>query len=454
DDLSFPAHGVEDPQLPAVPADHPGVARLAASPGVEDGAVQDDDPVADLEDVALGPVQIAVAAGEFFDLHHQSFRWTTRATLCGPIDNRAEGPSRRHRKPHRAGRAKLSPVDAAMHRYPLECIRRQFMSKRLIRLLALLSVLAVVAAACGDGGAEDTTTSVADTTPTTEAEAPTTTEAEAPTTTAAEEETPAGDFEPVPMKIGTLLPQTGQLSAIIDALLLPIDMGVEEINEAYPGLVTVEHFDSGTDPAVASENVDQILTGDFNGMIGAAASGVSTAIVDKVQTAEMAMCSGSNTGASLTQYDPYYIRTAPTDELQAPTLGDLMINDGITNAAVIWRNDEYGVGFGEALADYLEDSGVTVSVRQGYDPQQSSFSALIDEIANAGAEGLAMITFEEGGQIVLDMQGRFDGTVYVADGFVDTVGAEQLGGEENVALLEGFRGTYPSVAPENGEPTF
>src|SRR5690606_24542990 len=353
DDLSFPAHGVEDPQLPAVPADHPGVARLAASPGVEDGAVQDDDPVADLEDVALGPVQIAVAAGEFFDLHHQSFRWTTRATLCGPIDNRAEGPSRRHRKPHRAGRAKLSPVDAAMHRYPLECIRRQFMSKRLIRLLALLSVLAVVAAACGDGGAEDTTTSVADTTPTTEAEAPTTTEAEAPSTTA-EEETPAGDFEPVPMKIGTLLPQTGQLSAIIDALLLPIDMGVEEINEAYPGLVTVEHFDSGTDPAVASENVDQILTGDFNGMIGAAASGVSTAIVDKVQTAEMAMCSGSNTGASLTQYDPYYIRTAPTDELQAPTLGDLMINDGITNAAVIWRNDEYGVGFGEALADYLE----------------------------------------------------------------------------------------------------
>lgn len=328
------------------------------------------------------------------------------------------------------------------------------MSKRLIRLLALLSVLAVVAAACGDGGAEDTTTSVADTTPTTEAEAPTTTEAEAPTTTAAEEETPAGDFEPVPMKIGTLLPQTGQLSAIIDALLLPIDMGVEEINEAYPGLVTVEHFDSGTDPAVASENVDQILTGDFNGMIGAAASGVSTAIVDKVQTAEMAMCSGSNTGASLTQYDPYYIRTAPTDELQAPTLGDLMINDGITNAAVIWRNDEYGVGFGEALADYLEGSGVTVSVRQGYDPQQSSFSALIDEIANAGAEGLAMITFEEGGQIVLDMQGRFDGTVYVADGFVDTVGAEQLGGEENVALLEGFRGTYPSVAPENGEPTF
>jgi len=127
---------------------------------------------------------------------------------------------------------------------------------------------------------------------------------------------------------------------------------------------------------------------------------------------------------------------------------------GITNAAVIWRNDEYGVGFGETLVSYLEESGVTVRVQEGYDPQQSSFADLMEEIGASGAEGLAMITFEEGGQLVLDAQGRFDGTFYVADGFVDTVGAEQLGGEENVALLEGFRGTYPSSAPETGEATF
>ena len=321
------------------------------------------------------------------------------------------------------------------------------MSKRLVRLLALVSVLAMVVAACG-GDTGDTTTTAGDTT-TTEAAADTTTTEDMTTTTGA-----MADFEPVPMVIGTLLPQTGQLAAIIDALEEPIRMGVEEINEAYADLVTLEHFDSGTDPNIASENVDQILTGDFNGMIGAAASGVSTAIVDKVQTAEMAMCSGSNTAASLSAYDPYYIRTAPSDELQAPTLGDLMIADGITNAAIVWRNDEYGVGFGEGLADYLEESGVTVSLRQGYDQQQSSFAELMDEISATGADGLAMITFEEGGQLVLDMQGRYDGAVYVADGFVDTVTGDALGGEDNIGLLEGFRGTYPSSAPENGEPTF
>jgi branched-chain amino acid transport system substrate-binding protein len=321
------------------------------------------------------------------------------------------------------------------------------MNKRMtLRPVGLLAVLAVIVAACSPSGTEDTTTTVESGATTTVAQ-PTTTEQ---MTTTSE----AMAFEPVPMTIGTILPQTGQLAAIIEALEQPINMGAEEINTVFPDLVTVDNFDSGTDPNIASENVDQILTGGYNGIIGAAASGVSTAIVDKVQTAEVVMCSGSNTAASLSAYEPYYNRTAPSDELQAPTLGDLIIADGHANVAVIWRNDEYGVGFGEGLADYLDESGVTVTLQQGYDPQQTSFADLMDEIAASGADALAMITFEEGGQLVLDMQGRFDGQVYVADGFVDTVKADALGGEENLALLEGFRGTYPSSAPATGEATF
>ncbi len=40
----------------------------------------------------------------------------------------------------------------------------------------------------------------------------------------------------------------------------------------------------------------------------------------------------------------------------------------------------------------------------------------------------------------------------MADGFVDNVTVEDVGGD--AALLEGLRGTYPAVAPSNGEATF
>ena len=259
-------------------------------------------------------------------------------------------------------------------------------------------------------------------------------------------------YEPIPIKIGTVLPQTGQLAPIIEALENPIKMGTDEINAVSSGLVSVEYGDSGTDPNVASATVDKYLTGDFAGIIGAAASGVSLSIVDKVQGSEVAMCSGSNTAASLSSsdYDPYYSRTAPSDNLQGPVLADVVAGDAPASVAVLWRNDDYGVGFGQLVAN---DLGGVVVLAEGYDPQAGSFATEAQAVVASGAEALVMITFEEGGQLLLDLESAgYEGSIYVADGFKDTVGADQLGG--NTALLDGIKGTAPSASPANGEPGF
>ena len=326
-------------------------------------------------------------------------------------------------------------------------------------LVAAVAVIIVIVIAVNSGGSDDeaaaTTTTAGDSTTTSVEETTTTVEE---TTTTVEDTTTSEApvaFEPIPLTIGTVLPQTGQLAAIIDALENPIRMGADEINAVSDGLVSIEYGDSGTDPNVASATVDKYLTGDHNGIIGAAASGVSLSIVDKVQGSEVAMCSGSNTAATLSSadYDPYYSRTAPSDNLQAPALAGVIIDDGFADIAVIWRSDDYGVGFGTLLADELEAAGATVVLRTGYDFAQTSFADVAAEVAASGAEALAMITFDEGGQILLDLEGAaYEGAIYVADGFKDTVGADQLGGR--VDLLDGIKGTAPSASPENGESTF
>jgi branched-chain amino acid transport system substrate-binding protein len=176
---------------------------------------------------------------------------------------------------------------------------------------------------------------------------------------------------------------------------------------------------------------------------------------DKVNTAEMVMCSGSSTGSVFSgeEYNPFHVRTAPSDDIQGPLLGNLILEDGHTDVAVVWRSDDYGVGFGESVATSITNAGGNVVMQEGYDQALDSFSDLAQSIVASGAEALAMITFEEGGQIRLDLESAgFDGQIYVADGFVDNVTPETVGG--NAALLEGLRGTYPAVAPSNGEPTF
>jgi branched-chain amino acid transport system substrate-binding protein len=302
--------------------------------------------------------------------------------------------------------------------------------------IALIGVLAIVLAACGPGA-----------TPSPEESEPMESEPA--------ESQPMADLEPVPMRIGAILPQTGALSGIIDALAEPLRMGEEEFNAVSDGLVTVDFVDDGTDATIASENIDQYLTGEHNAIIGPAASGVANAIWDKVNTAEMVMCSGSSTGSVFSgeEYNPYHTRTAPSDDIQGPLLGNLILEDGHTDVAVVWRSDDYGVGFGEAVAASISDAGGNVVMQEGYDQDLESFSDLAQSIVASGAEALAMITFEEGGQIRLDLESAgFDGQIYVADGFVDNVTAETVGGD--ASLLEGLRGTYPAVAPSNGEATF
>jgi branched-chain amino acid transport system substrate-binding protein len=265
----------------------------------------------------------------------------------------------------------------------------------------------------------------------------------------------AANLKPIPMHIGALVPQTGALSGIVAALEEALRMGQDEMNAVEDGLVTVDFADDGTDDTVSRQNVEQFLTGDYSAIIGPAASGNAIAVWDAVKEQNMVMCSGTSTGATFSseEYNPNHFRTAPSDNIQGPLLGNLILEDGYSDVAVVWRNDEYGQGFGKAVAQAVADSGGNVVLQQGYDPKANSYADLAQSIVASGAEALAMITFQEGGQLRLDLESAgFDGQIYVADGFVDNVKLETVGGDAK--LLAGIRGTYPAVAPSNGEPTF
>ena len=312
---------------------------------------------------------------------------------------------------------------------------RRDSGKRWTTWAAMFAVMALILAACGPAAESPSASADAEDSPSPDASQP------------------AANLDPIPMRIGAILPQTGALSGIIDALEEPLRMGAEEMNAVSDGLVTVDFTDSGTDATIASQNIDQYLTGDHNAIIGPAASGVANAVWDKVNTSEMVMCSGSSTGSVFSgeEYNPYHVRTAPSDDIQGPLLGNLILEDGYTDVAVVWRSDDYGVGFGEAVAGSIADAGGNVVIEEGYDQDLDSFTDLAQSIVSSGAEAVAMITFAEGEQLRLDLQSAgFEGQIYVADGFVDNVTVENLDAE----LLEGLRGTYPAVAPSTGEATF
>jgi ABC-type branched-subunit amino acid transport system substrate-binding protein len=327
-------------------------------------------------------------------------------------------------------------------------------SSRWWRLLAILMTFSLIAAACGDDDGDDGADG-------------TTTTTEAAGGDEGDDEGDDGpidvDFDTEVLTIGTLLPETGQLAFLGPPMVEAVKMAVRDINEAGGVLgndVILETGDDGTDPDVANATVDHLLGNvGVNAIVGAAASGITRQVVDKVTGSGVVMCSPSNTAADLRNAGQggYYFRTAPSDDLQGPALAEYILSDGHANVAVIVRADEYGVGFGESITAALEDGGATVVYNESYDPQATNYDAEVQAIAAASPDAVALISFEEGVQIIQAMIEAGIGPdtvdIYIADGLA-TGDLGELIDESNPAVAAGIKGTQPSAAPEAGAAFF
>lgn len=271
------------------------------------------------------------------------------------------------------------------------------------------------------------------------------------------------------LQVGLLLPQTGDLAVVGPAMFEAAKMAISEINDAGGVLGEPVAFVEGDDGGgsnndLASSTADRMLTTDrVDTILGAASSGTTKAIIDRVTSAGAVMCSPSNTAAELSTIDDnggYYFRTAPPDNLQGPALADLMTGDGHERVSIIVRNDSYGVGFGDFLKEGLEANGATVvpSDPITYDPNGTAFDADVAQVVDAEPDAVALISFPDTGGLIIKTlieQESGPGVVplYVADGMQSNDLSEKVD-PEDPSVVDGVKGTAPSAAPENGNPTF
>ena len=314
------------------------------------------------------------------------------------------------------------------------------------KALALFAVLALVAAACGGSGSggSDDVEEVVETT-----EAPATTAA--PTTTAA----PAGD----PLVLASLMPLSGDLASLGPGIALGAALAVQQINAAG-GIngqdVELIEGDSGCDGAVALTSLNDVIAQGAQGVMGAACSGTSLAILDTAIAAEVVMVSPSNTSPQFTKMDKkgFYARTAPSDLLQGDVLASLLLEDGVESISIISRADAYGRGLAEATASAFEAGGGTVKTIVYHATDATDFSAEVTALGKGAADAIVGILFPETGCGVLQPafeQGLLDSPWYMTDGVKDA-GLASLCGLGTA--LDGFKGTAPGSAAGEAKDAF
>ena len=263
------------------------------------------------------------------------------------------------------------------------------------------------------------------------------------------------------LRFGGLLPETGNLAFLGPPEFAGLELAVAEINmlaEQY-GLAGVEYLpgDSGDNGDVANATVDRLLAEDVDVFIGAASSGVSLTVIDKITQAGKVQFSPANTSPAFTTYDDngLYFRTAPSDVVQGAALADMMINDGAATAVFLVLNDSYGTGLLEYSSGPYQDAGGEVLAEIIYDPQAENFDAEIAEAVAADADAIVIIGFDETSKILTGLieagQGPADKLVYGTDG---NMGNALAAAFDDPTVVAGMKGTLPGVDVAGELPEF
>lgn len=215
-----------------------------------------------------------------------------------------------------------------------------------------------------------------------------------------------------PLKIGGLLPKTGDLALANPPMAAGTALAIKEINAA--GGVLGEQVqwidgDDGTSAKKAKATARAHIAAGVHVIIGAGASGISREVLPDVTKAGLILFSPCNTDAGLSTIEDrgLYFRTAPSDLLQGRALADVILRDGPDKIALVARNDSYGAGLQRNVRTELERAGIPTDRLKllTYEPPPDdgppvSFTAGAQVIKDFGADAVVVIGFGESAEVI------------------------------------------------------
>lgn len=269
--------------------------------------------------------------------------------------------------------------------------------------------------------------------------------------------TEAGDPE---LRIGYVLPETGGIAFLGPGMIGSVKMAVEDINAAGgvngEDVVLTGGDEGAGDGIIASQTVDRLLNTDrVSAVIGAAASGVTLKVIDKITGAGVTQCAPSNTSPTFTDYedDGFYFRAAPSDALLAPVFGELVTEEGGTKVALLSRADDYGQSLIAASAEAVKAAGADTSDPILYDPTTQDFDAEIRAVTAYQPDAIILIAFDESAAILRSLieagYGPQDIKIYTGTGSKNAGLAEQVD-PGNPASVQGLLGINPAATSNSG----
>ncbi|MEM1945241.1 MAG: ABC transporter substrate-binding protein [Nitrososphaerota archaeon] len=275
-----------------------------------------------------------------------------------------------------------------------------------------------------------------------------------PTVTVTNVQTQTVTASPLPreIKIGVVLPLSGELGPIGIKMLNGAKLAEKLFNQ-WGGIagsrITIVAEDSLALPDKALETVKKLVEVDGAQVIAGPATSVEVlTVADYLIQRKVPIISMSATAAAVSKVGGQYIfRVVPSDAVQTKALADLIRSQGIRRLATFVVSNDYGIGIEEGVKANLGDI-VVLSIR--YDPAKGDYREELGRIRDANVDAILWATWVESGIVAMKQASDLGLTNIRSFGsegmrdvafFADAKAAEYL-------LQTNMMGTSPSAPSE------
>ncbi|HOO28315.1 MAG TPA: ABC transporter substrate-binding protein [Lachnospiraceae bacterium] len=199
--------------------------------------------------------------------------------------------------------------------------------------------------------------------------------------------------EDTPIYIGTSFPLTGSVAAdgmlIMDAIQLAVDQVNEEGGIKGRQVEIVKEDDEASPTSAAAVANKFVENDDILGVISSYNSSCMFAQVDVYAEAGLPSISPVATNPGLTGISDYFYRTAPNDADVGAEGASFCSDLGWKNVALLYENDDYGLGIADEFRSNAEELGMSIATEQTFVYGETvDFSTILTAVADSGADGM------------------------------------------------------------------
>jgi branched-chain amino acid transport system substrate-binding protein len=227
------------------------------------------------------------------------------------------------------------------------------------------------------------------------------------------------------IKIGAVLPLTGDAAKYGQAAKKGIELALRDINDrgGINGVkVSVVYEDSQGTPKGAVSALQKLITTDkVPAVIGDLLSSNTLAMAPIANRSKVVVLSPTSSAPKITEAGDYIFRNCASDTFEGTVMAEFVYDKlKITRVAIIYINNDYGVGIRDVFKKTFSAKGGTIVAEEAFPQGATDFRNQIAKVKATKPQAVYIVGYRELGQLLkqaaeLGIKSQFLSTVMFED---------------------------------------